>query len=56
MREMAEDGFTELKNCQNGMLAVEIGFQIDSKEVEEGRSNVRSDGKLCFIEIQIEFD
>ena len=37
MIEMAEDGFTKLKNCQNGMLAVEIGFQIDSKEVEEGR-------------------
>ena len=50
MREKAEEAFTELQNCTNGMLRLAKGLKTDSNEIEGGRCMRGSDGKLCFSE------
>ena len=42
-----------LKNCANGMFGIAKGFNIGSKEVEEGCCIIESDGRLCFSEKEI---
>ena len=49
MKEKAEDAFTELKNCRNGMFRLVKGLKTDSIEVT-GRCMRGGDGKLCFSE------
>ena len=35
MREKAEEAFTELQNCPNGMFSLVIGLKADCKELKE---------------------
>ena len=45
MMEKAEEVFTELESCSNGIFRLVIGLKTDCREVEGG-----SYGKLCFSE------
>ena len=47
---MAEETFTELQDCLNGIFRLVKGLKTDSKEVEGGRCMRGSDGLLCFSE------